>query len=147
MNEKFEHDFKKIFEALPNHILLLDVSLKIVSATTAYCELTHQKLADITGKYVFDVFPENEETQQSDGLLTLSQSFDMVLDTKKAQTMPALHYDVQLNKNDQNSFKTLWWQVVNTPILNENGVVIYIVNAVEDVTNTMVPSKAANLTS
>lgn len=58
--------------------------------------------------------------------------------------MPPLHYDIKLDENDENSFKTTWWQVVNTPILNESGHIIYIVNAVEDITHTISPSKIEN---
>ena len=45
--------------------------------------------------------------------------------------MPPFRYDMQ---GKRGPYETRWWQVVNTPILGDDGYVRWILNRAEDVT-------------
>ena len=45
--------------------------------------------------------------------------------------MPVIRYDVQ---GERGPYQARWWKIVNTPILGEDGYVLWIINRAEDVT-------------
>ena len=61
----------------------------------------------------------------------LRASLLRVLKTREPDQMPIVRYDVQ---GARGPFQARWWQVVNTPILGDDGFVKWIIHRAEDVT-------------
>ena len=70
--------FVKIFESAPDLYLLLSADLHIVNASDAYLDATLTKRAEITGRRLFDVFPDNPEDPNADGVSNLNASLQSV---------------------------------------------------------------------
>lgn len=129
-----ELDYRKIFEALPGAYLILSPKFLILAATDSYLQLTRTKRDLIVNQYVFDVFPDNPDEPSATGVADLTESFNKVLITKKAHKMSALRYDIP-SQNDPNIFEAKYWRLNNSPIVDENRDVIYIVNFVDEITH------------
>jgi len=135
MTTNVKPDFRKIFQGLPGRQLILTPDLVIVAATNAYYAITRTQPKGIVGHYVFDVFPENTDTKQAKGGSNLSASFKKVLGTKLPNVIPLQRYDFPLPTSEGGGFAAAWWRITNSPILDADGKIVYIVNTVEDVTH------------
>ena len=110
-------DFRLLFESAPGAYLVLDPGFRIVAVTNEYLEATLTVREQIIGRVVFDVFPDT-------GTCNLRASLETVLQTRAAHTMAVQKYG---------GFEERYWKPVNTPVLS-GGRVVYIIHAVEDVT-------------
>ncbi|WP_066505966.1 PAS domain-containing protein [Rufibacter sp. DG15C] len=125
--------FQKIFEAQNNPILVLSPSLKILGCTEAYLKETLLTREQLLGKSVFDAFPDNPEAGESLSSVKLRASLQQVLASKQAHQMEVTRYDIP-DPNHSASFIERYWSILNTPILDERGEVLYILNEATNVT-------------
>lgn len=134
MNENTGHidlEFKQIFESAPDLYLLLSPDLVIIDASNAYLHATITKREEITGRRIFDVFPDNPDDPTADGVFNLRASLTSVLQNKAPHTMPVQKYDIQ---RPDGVFEERFWKPLNSPVLNDQKKVVYIIHRVEDVT-------------
>jgi len=102
------------FEVLPIPIMALSSRFHIVYVNPAWLEMVGLKRASVTGRYLFDVFPETTETME-----TLKRSFRDVL---KGQTIELKAIPYRLDSNlatDTRSLKKLplrYWTNTNSPL-------------------------------
>ncbi|MBL8937767.1 MAG: response regulator [Archangium sp.] len=125
--------FRSAFEQSPSPCLLLDRDLRIVAATQAYLQATMTERAAITGRSLFEVFPDNPDDPGADGVRNLRASLERVLATAKPDAMAVQKYDVRRPASEGGGFEVRYWSPRNWPVL-ENGVVAFVVHQVEDVT-------------
>lgn len=123
-------DFQSLFEAAPGLYLILLPDLTIVGASDAYLEATMTKRTMITGKKLFDVFPDNPHDYNADGVSNLTASLNTVIRTKQLHRMPIQKYDI---RKPDGQFEVRYWSPINKPFL-ENQTVKYIIHRVEDIT-------------
>ncbi|GAB3816826.1 hypothetical protein GCM10028895_12380 [Pontibacter rugosus] len=116
-----------IFESLPGLILLLSPSFVIKAVTNAYLQETLTKREGVIGKYVFDAFPENPNRPEAASTLNLTASLQMVLSSAKPHKMDIIQYDIP-DPHNPGGFIERYWSSFNTPVLNEQGEVIYIIH-------------------
>ncbi|GAA4452642.1 hypothetical protein GCM10023189_16350 [Nibrella saemangeumensis] len=119
-------------ETVPDLYLILSPDLLILTASDAYLAATFTTRSQITGRHVFDVFPDNPATREAKAVANLRASLQNVLETKKPHRMVRQHYDVP---DGSGGFVEKYWLPVNTPVLDEQGDVWYIIHKVEDVTD------------
>ena len=119
------------FLAAPDAYLVLDRDLVIVTANDRYCAAVGLSREQMTGRALFDVFPDNPDDPAADGTANLRASLERVLSTRKADAMRVQKYDV---RNAQGHFETRYWSPLNTPILDASGQVVHIIHRVEEVT-------------
>jgi PAS domain S-box-containing protein len=124
-------DYKYFFESVPGLYLIILPNFDIVNASDSYLEATMTKRADITGKNLFDVFPDNPDDVSANGELNLRYSLNHVLKNKTAHTMAVQKYDI---RQPDGTFIEKFWSPLNKPVLNSNNEVVYIIHRVEDVT-------------
>lgn len=124
-------DFKLVFDSLPGSFMVLDPAFSIVAANDAYLQASMRKREDITGKNVFEVFPDSPEDKNATGVTTLKKSLEFVLQNKMQHTMQVQRYDIQ---RPNGSFEERSWMPYNKPVLNSSNEVVYIIHRVEDVT-------------
>lgn len=122
----------KIFETLPGLILLLSPSLVIKAATNAYLLETLTTREGVIGKYVFDAFPDNPNRPDASSKSNLMDSFRVVLSSGKPHKMDVFQYDIP-DPGNPGGFKERYWSTCNTPVLNEQGEVIYIIHETANV--------------
>ena len=141
-------DFKTLFEASPARYLILNINLEIVAVTDCYLKSTKTVRENIIGKYIFDVFPDNPADVKATGVSNLRDSLERVLQNKEADTMAVQKYDIQKPESEGGGFEERYWSPVNSPVLDKEGALIYIIHRVEDVTEFIhLKDSTANLLS
>ncbi len=124
-----------ILSALPGkHLILLPDAPRftIVGATDDYLDATYTERDAITGRGVFEVFPDNPNDPNAVGVTNLTTSLYLVLEQKKLHKMPDQQYDVM--NPGTGSFVMKVWRPQNKPVLDSLGNIQYIIHTVEDVT-------------
>jgi signal transduction histidine kinase/ActR/RegA family two-component response regulator len=127
-------DFRLLFEAAPALFLVLDPQLRIVAASDAYLAATMTTREDVTGRGIFDVFPDNPDEAEATGVSNLRGSLHRVRDRLAVDTMAVQKYDVQRPAEQGGGFEVRYWSPRNSPVLGVGGRLAYIIHRVEDVT-------------
>src|SRR5262249_25060111 len=127
-------DFRVLFEAAPGLYLVLRPDFSIVAVSEAYLQATMTNREDILGRGVFDVFPDNPDDPHADGVRNLRASLMRVLRDKVADNMPVQKYDIRRPAAEGGGYEVRYWSPVNSPVLGDDGELIYIIHRVEDVT-------------
>ncbi|HUQ37734.1 MAG TPA: PAS domain-containing protein [Aestuariivirga sp.] len=127
-------DFRALFEGSPNLYLVLDPHFKIVAVSDAYCRATMTDRKTILGRGVFEVFPDNPADPKATGVSNLRSSLERVLQSKRPDAMALQRYDVPLAASGGGGFEERYWSLLNSPVLDNQGEVSWIIHRVEDVT-------------
>ncbi len=127
-------DFHALLTGAPDPYLILDPDFSIVGVNDAYLRATMTRRADMLGRGLFDVFPDNPDDPSAEGVRNLRTSLLRVLKTRMPDAMPVQKYDIRKPEADGGGFEERYWSPINTPILNKDGEVEYIIHRVEDVT-------------
>ena len=97
-------DFKALFEAAPGLYLVLSPELRIVAVSDAYLQATKTGRAEILGRALFEVFPDNPADPASDGVRNLNASLQRVLQFRRADAMPVQKYDIRKPESEGGGF-------------------------------------------
>src|SRR5947209_8044703 len=127
-------DFRALFESAPGLYLVLAPDLTIVAVSNAYLRATMTERAAIQGRNIFDVFPDNPNDPAATGARNLRASLERVLHNRAADAMAVQKYDIRRPEWQGGEFEERWWSPVNSPVLDADGSVSYIIHRVEDVT-------------
>ncbi|HEX4870054.1 MAG TPA: ATP-binding protein [Moraxellaceae bacterium] len=130
-------EFRLLFESAPGLYLVLSTDFDIVGATDAYLRATMTRREAIIGRNLFDVFPDNPDDPGADGVSNLRASLQRVRDTKTPDVMAVQKYDVRRPASEGGAFEVRYWSPMNSPVLDAQGRLLYIIHAVEDVTDYM----------
>jgi PAS domain-containing protein len=125
--------FRDQFEAAPMPLLLLDPGpgMHIVDANDAYAAVTMVDPGRVAGEKLFNVFPDNPGDPFADGAANVFDSLRIVAETGQSHAMAVQRYDV---RNPEGMFVERYWRPVNSPVLDEKGDVVLILNEVVDMT-------------
>jgi signal transduction histidine kinase len=137
-HEDFEpspEDFRILFESTPGLDLVLLPDLTIVAVSDAYLRATKTQREEIVGRGMFEVFPDNPDNPNADGVRNLRASLNRVLATRARDSMPIQKHDIRLPEKEGGGFVERFWSPVNTPVFNAEGKLAYIIHSVEDVTD------------
>lgn len=129
--------FDAVFAAVPGNFLLLDPDLRIVGVSDAYLTATMTRRADILGRALFDIFPDNPEDPAADGVRNLRASLHRVLETRQPDRMAVQKYDIRRPDSEGGGFEVRYWSPLNSPVLDSDGTVRCIIHSVEDVTEVV----------
>ena len=129
-----EIHFQKLFESAPGLYLILLPDLNIAAVTKTYLQATMTRREDILGRGLFEVFPDNPGDPAASGVSNLRASLHHVLQNKTAHAMAVQKYDI---RRPDGRFEERHWRPLNTPVLNDNNEVTYIIHQVEDVTEML----------
>ncbi|HWH70511.1 MAG TPA: PAS domain-containing protein [Candidatus Sulfotelmatobacter sp.] len=94
-------DYKRLFEAAPGLYLVLDPALRIVAASDAYLQATLTRRADILGRYLFEVFPDNPNDPNADSIRNTRASMNRVLQNHVMDVMMVQRHDVRRPANEE----------------------------------------------
>lgn len=123
--------------------LIMDCNLHIRAANRAYEEATLQRTADMVGEFMFDVFPDNPDVADANGVEHLEHSLEAVLRHGSQHRMGLQRYDVR--DPVSGLFVSKCWLPVNSPIRDADGKTIAILHHVEDVSHLVVPTSLERL--
>lgn len=140
-------NYQKIFESSPSLFLLLMPNapdFTIIDASEKYLEATLTRREEIINRRLFDVFPENPNDLESRGTDNLRNSLETVIATKQQHIMALQKYDIPVPiSRGGGGFEERYWNPLNTPVLNNQNEILYIVHKVEDVTSSVLLQKDA----
>lgn len=136
-----EPDYKILFESLPGLYLVLDPSLRIVAASDGYLNATQTKRDDILGRCLFDAFPapRDPDDARAQAVRDTRASLDRVLAHGVADSVMVLRHEVRRPESEGGGPVVRHWAQTNSPILNPDGSVAYIVHRLEDATGFIQP--------
>ncbi|MFB9234492.1 ATP-binding protein [Plantactinospora siamensis] len=125
-------DYRRLFDALPSPYLIMTADFTIVTVNDAYAAATMIDRAAVVGRPMFEVFPDNPDDPNADGVRNLRRSLQTVVATGRPDALALQRYDVRA---PDGTFVPRYWSPVNTPLPAEDGTVAYIVHRVQDVTD------------
>jgi len=132
---KSEPDFRELFENAPGLYLVLDPDLKIAAVSNAYCIATMTKREEIVGRGLFDIFPDNPDEPDATGSTNLRASLARVGTYLRPDAMALQKYDIRRPEAEGGGFEVRFWSPLNSPVLDEDGKLEWIIHRVEDVTD------------
>src|SRR5689334_21359249 len=88
-------NFQLLFESAPGLYLVLDTHLDIIAVSDAYLRATMTRRAEILGRGIFDVFPDNPDDPTATGTRNLRASLERVLRDRVPDTMAVQKYDIR----------------------------------------------------
>ena len=133
-SEERSKNLLRVLQNAPDSYLVLTPDLYIEMASDAYLKATFTNRNLIIGKHIFETFPDNPLAPEANAVKNLNASFQSVLSTKKPHRMNIQHYDV---RQPDGTFEEKYWSPVNTPVINSEGEVEYIIHRVLDVTEVL----------
>lgn len=139
---KSDVDYKALLEKVPDLYLVLDCDFNIVAVTDAYLQATMVKREEILGRGIFDVFPDNPNDPTATGVKNLRHSLELVIETKAPHTMAVQKYDIQRPSSEGGGFEERYWSPKNSPVLDQENKLLYIIHRVEDVTELIQAQKS-----
>ena len=129
-------DFRALFEAAPGCYLVLAPDAPrytIVAASDAYLRVVDAERSALLGRGIFEAFPDDAADATATGVENLRASLDRVVATRAADTMAVQKYSVQ--RGAGGGFEVDYWSPVNSPVLDANGEIAYVIHRVEEVTD------------
>ena len=125
-----------MFESVPDLYLILlpDKNFTISAVSDVYAATTLTKREEIVGKGLFEVFPDNPNDLNADGVSNLRASLNKVIKLKKADAMAPQKYDIRKPESEGGGWEARYWDPLNSPILDKEGNVKYIIHRVKDIT-------------
>jgi len=131
--------YQQLFEVSPHPYLLLraDSVFTIAAVNNKYVEMTRTEREAIVGHGLFEIFPDNPEDPACASVRDLRTSLNHVLSKKRTDVMNVQKYDIPM-RDGSGGFEVKYWSPVNTPVLDAEGRVVYIIHHVEDVTEFVV---------
>ncbi|MBC7758632.1 MAG: PAS domain-containing protein, partial [Phormidesmis sp. FL-bin-119] len=136
-NNLLSADTLKTFEKIPVSIAVLSPDLQILTASDLYLKESETELEKIRGRNIFEVFPDNPNTPEAKGIHNVNHSLQTVLRTKVPHRMEVQRYDIP-NPAVVGEFIVRYWELLNTPVLDAQGDVQYIIHLVANVTEKII---------
>ncbi len=141
--EEAPPDFQALFEATPTPLLALrPPEFRIVAVNDAYLRATMTRREALMGAGLFEMFPDDPQDAQANGVHNLRASLQRVLATGEVDVMPLQRYPIRPAALG-GGFEERWWSPVNSPVGGANGGVAFIIHRVEDFTALMQHGDAA----
>ena len=137
-----EATFRLFFEAAPHPYLLLSPEFTIVGVNERYLAATRTRRAEILGRGLFEVFPDNPNDVTATGVTDLRTSLERVKREGVADVMGVQKYDIPI-PGAASAFDVKYWSPVNTPVFDADGHLVFIIHHVEDVTEFILSREQA----
>ncbi|NGY37482.1 response regulator [Flavobacterium sp. XN-5] len=127
-------DYISLFEQSPALLVVLDPHFNIVTISDAYLKATLIERENVINRNIFDVFPEHPNDKSSAVHAALQISLNRVLDQQVADKMEIQKHAIRKPQSEGGEFVERYWSVLNSPLLDDDKNVKYIIQHIEDVT-------------
>jgi signal transduction histidine kinase len=125
-----ELDFRRLFESSPAVLAVLTPDFRIVAVTDAFARVAMRDRDSLIGQVLYDAFPGHPATI---GANELRASLERVQRDKIADRMPVQRHEMPRPEADGGGFEQTHWLPVNSPVLDANGALLYIIHSAQDV--------------
>jgi PAS domain-containing protein len=126
-------DLLFVFSALPSACVLLSPELVIEAASDSFVAVSATPRADMLGRYLFDVFPDNPHDPTAHSVAEVRAALERVLATGQPNELPTQRYALP-DPEHPGQFVEHFWQSRNTPVLDEQGRVTHLIQTVVNIT-------------
>jgi diguanylate cyclase (GGDEF)-like protein len=126
-------DYRRLLMASPNAYAVLSPDLRIIDANPAWLSLVHGPPDHYIGRYFFDALP----ARMDDAARDLRAMFHRVLDRKRPETIPLIHYPLPTlpDGGAHGPWQDRYWTVNCAPLLGNDGTVVAILAGPIDITD------------
>src|ERR1700761_2595231 len=106
-------DFSSIFAASPTPYLLIapDDRWTLLAANKAYFTATMTTSAQLIGRALFDIFPDNPDDPAADGVRSIRASLEHVVRDRVRHSMAVVRFDI---RRPDGQYEERYWSTVNT---------------------------------
>ncbi len=141
-----ELNFQVLFEALPHLVLVLSrgPDFIMLAANEGRLRGTNTRREDCIGRSIFEVFGNNPDERSEFGTGVLRASLERVVRTREPDRMAITKYDIPRPASEGGGFEVRYWSPLNTPVLDQNGEVLYIIHQTQDVTDQVIEQQRSN---
>jgi PAS domain-containing protein len=122
---KAERIFHSAFAQAHFPCMVMTPDFIIVGANDPYAALTGVAQEAMTGLPVFEVFPDNPNDPNADGVRTMTASFKRVRTLTRHDVMKTLRFDI---RDKDGVWQERYWQPANWPIVDDDGSVLALVH-------------------
>jgi PAS domain S-box-containing protein len=127
-------DFRALFESAPGLYLVLAPDLTIIAVSDAYLHATLTRREGILGRGLFEVFTDNPGDRHASGVNKTRASMARVLQLRRPDAMAVQQHDIRRPASEGGGIEERYWAPLNSPVLNADGDIEYIIHQLEDVT-------------
>jgi PAS domain S-box-containing protein len=128
--------FRLLFESAPGlYLVLTPDRFEIILVSDAYLVATKVRREAIFGRIIFDVFPDDPADPAATGVAALSTSLHRARETGLPDVMAVQRYPIPRPQSEGGGFELRYWSPINSPVLDADGKVAFIIHRVEDVTD------------
>ncbi|WP_217242029.1 PP2C family protein-serine/threonine phosphatase [Streptomyces sp. AC555_RSS877] len=126
-------DYATLFQSLPGMVAALTPELVYADVNEEFLRVTGRKREQIVGHHLFEVFPDNPNDPDANGMRNLAASLQRVLATGERDAMALQRYDVE-DPERPGHWQERYWSPCNAPVFGPDGEVVLVVHRVEEVT-------------
>lgn len=126
--------FESLFRLSPNAYVLLDPQLVITDANAAYLALTGRRIEDIRGRRLHEAFAVDPRQPEATSVHELLESLQRAISRRRVDTLPVIRYSIESQDSAPPGHKERYWSATHTPILDDGGDVIAILQHTMDIT-------------
>jgi two-component sensor histidine kinase len=129
-------DLGAAFEASPNPYLLLTPDLRIAEFNQAYVDVTGARRSEVIGQLLFAAFDSGPGTEAPENVRQVRASLEKARDTRQRDHLAVVRYSMPKTLPDgSEAFVERIWSATHTPILNDAGEVVLLLQHTMDVTD------------
>ncbi|WP_336434111.1 ATP-binding protein [Stutzerimonas stutzeri] len=123
-----------------------DADYTMVAASQERLRATMTRREEIIGRPLFEVYHDGDTSvPMSAGINLLRTSLAEVARTGRVQHLKTVGYPLRRPHAEGGGDENRYWDVVNVPVLDEQGQVSYIIHQAEDVTESLLEQESAAL--
>lgn len=122
-----------IFKATTSAYSLMDPEYVILDVNPAFADLMEVSAADLIGRQAFEVFAESPSQSGQEPARVMRESLERVKRTGQRDSLLLHRFDIP-DPARPGSFLERYWSPVNSPVLNDEGRVVALLQEVHDVT-------------
>ncbi len=124
-----------------------DADYTMVAASEERLRATLLRREDVIGRPLFEVYSGGGEAAatSSSGINQLRASLAEVAHTGLPQVLKTVGYPLRRSGKEGDSFENRYWDLINVPVLDDQGRVSHIIHRAEDVTESLLDQESAAL--
>ena len=128
-------DLASAFDASPNPYVLLTPDLRIAGLNQAYLDVTNSTREAIVGKPLFAAFDSGPGEEAPENVRQVRASLERARDERRRDHLALVKFSIpRVDEDGGERFEDRYWSATHTPILSEEGEVVFLLQHTTDIT-------------